>query len=113
MACLTDYDYDILLSHQTYKESEKFILSKYWETYYVEPGYTVLGLRILGDELVPVAVEDNTDNLIIPYTKPCMGTFVVRIKRVPEEVERIRKNYKKAATLKKWRKHADDKSVAK
>lgn len=113
MACLNDYDYDILLSHQTYKVSEQFILSKYWETYYVEPGYTVLGLRILGDEYVPIAIEDNTDNLIIPYTKPCMGTFVVRIKHVPEEVARIRKNFEKAITLKRWRKHADDKNVAK
>jgi hypothetical protein len=106
MACLNDYDYDILLSHQTYKASEEFILSNYWETYYVEPGYTVLGLRILGDEYVPIAVEDNTNNLIIPYTKPCMGTFVVRIKNVPEEVERIRKSYEKKMTLKRWREHA-------
>lgn len=73
MACLNDYDYDILLSHQTYPESEKFILSKYWETYYVEPGYSVLGLRILGSDYVPIAVEDDTDNLILPYTKALHG----------------------------------------
>lgn len=104
MACLNDYDYDILLSHKTYKESEEFIRSKYWETYYVEPGYTVLGLRILGDGYVPVAVEDNTDNLVLPYTKPCMGTFVVRILEVPDEVARIRKEYKKSLTLERWKK---------
>lgn len=69
----------------------------------------VLGLRILGDEYVPIAVEDNTNNLIIPYTKPCMGTFVVRIKNVPEEVKRIRRSYEKTITLKQWRKYADDK----
>jgi hypothetical protein len=108
MACLNDYDYDILLSHETYPVSEKFILSKYWETYYVEPGYSVLGLRILGSDYVPIAVEDNTDNLILPYTKPCMGTFVVRIKNVPAEVERIRKNFERTITLKQWRKNADE-----
>lgn len=106
MACLQDFDYDILLSHVTYKMSEQFILSKYWETYYVRPGYNVLGLRILGDEYVPIAVEDNTNNLIMPYTKPCMGTFVVRIKNVPEEVERVRNNHERAITLKQWRKNA-------
>jgi len=111
MACLNDYDYDILLSHTTYVMSEKFILAKYWETYYVEPGYKVLGLRILGTDYVPIAVEDNTNNLILPYTKPCMGTFVIRIKNVPEEVDRIRKNFERTITLKQWRKHADEKLV--
>jgi len=113
MACLNDYDYDILLSHTTYAMGEKFILAKYWETYYVEPGYTVLGLRILGSEYVPIAVEDNTNNLVLPYTKPCMGTFVVRIKNVPEEVDRIRKNFERTLTLKQWRKNADEQKTAK
>jgi hypothetical protein len=113
MGCLNDYDYDILLSHQTYAESEKFILARYWETYYVEPGYSVLSLRILGSDHVPIAVEDNTNNLIIPYTKPCMGTFVVRIKNVPDEVERIRKSFKKDITLKQWRKNVDDTKTVK
>ena len=113
MTCLQDYDHDILLSHQTYKVSEQFILSKYWETYYVEPGYSVLGLRILGSDYVPIAVEDDTNNLIIPYTKPCMGTFVVRIKNVPEEVERIRKSFERTITLKQWRKNVDEKKVGK
>lgn len=105
MACLNDYNYDILLAHETYKESEKFIRAnpKFWETYYVEPGYSVLGLRILGDKFVPVAVEEGTNNLILPYTKPCMGTFVVRIINVPDEVERIRKNFKRDLTLERWR----------
>jgi hypothetical protein len=69
----------------------------------VEPGYTVLGLRILGDKFVPVAVEENTNNVIMPYTKPCFGTFVVRIINVPEEVARIRKEFKKDLTLERWR----------
>ena len=113
MACLNDYDHDILLSHTTYKVGEQFILDKYWETYYVEPGYSVLGLRILGSDYVPIAVEDDTNNLIVPYTKPCMGTFVVRIKNVPEEVDRIRKNHERTLTLKQWRKHADNKNTVK
>jgi hypothetical protein len=104
MGCLNDYDYDILLSHKTYKESEEFIRARYWETYYVEPGYTVLNLRILGADHVPIAVEDNTNNLILPYTKPCMGTFVVRIKNVPDEIARIRKEFDKTLTLKQWKK---------
>ena len=113
MACLNDYDYDILLSHTTYKMAEQYILAKYWETYYVEPGYSVLGLRMLGNEYVPVAVEDNTNNLIFPYTKPCMGTFVVRIKNLPEEVDRIRNNFERTLTLKQWRKNADDTKIVK
>jgi hypothetical protein len=104
MACLNDFDYDVLLSHQTYAESEKFIRERYWETYYVEPGFTVLGLRLLGADHVPVAIEDNTDNIILPYTKPCMGTFVVRIKHAKEEIERLRKTYDRSLTLHQWKK---------
>ena len=51
----------------------------------------------------PVAVEENTNNLILPYTKPCFGTFVVRIINVPEEVARVRKEFKKDLTLERWR----------
>ena len=103
MACLNDYKYDILLSHKTYSESEEFIRSKFWETYYFEPGFNVLGLRLLGETHVPVAVEDNTDDtLIFPYTKPCMGTFVIRIGGIPEEVTRVRSSYTRSLTLKHW-----------
>jgi hypothetical protein len=107
MACLNDYDFDILLSHKNFKESEEFIRSNFWETYYVDPGYTVLGLRIVGYEYIPIAVEDNTNNLILPYTKPCMGTFVVRIKNVPDEVQKIRSSFKKELTLEQYRKSND------
>ncbi len=103
MACLNDYNFDILMQNVTYQEAEKYIRSKYWETYYVEPGYSVLGLRILGSDFVPVAVEEETNNLILPYTKPCFGTFVVRIINVPEEVVRIRKEFKRDLTLERWR----------
>lgn len=103
MACLNDYNYEILLSHNNFAQSETFIRSKFWETYYFEPGFTILGLRLLGDGAVPVAVEDNTeDTLVFPYTKPCMGTFVIKIKGIPDEVKRVRTGYTKSLTLKQW-----------
>ena len=111
MACLNDYDYDILLSHTTYIRAEKFILRQILGNILCGTRLSVLGLRILGTDYVPIAVEDNTNNLILPYTKPCMGTFVIRIKNVPEEVDRIRKNFERTITLKQWRKHADEKLV--
>lgn len=100
MACLNDLDYEILLSHCTLRQAEEFIRSKYWETYYFEPGFSVLGLRTICDGAIPVAIDDKSDDTIIfPYTKPCMGTFVIRIQRVPEEVKRVRSGYTKTLTL--------------
>ena len=100
MPCLNDYDYEVLLQHITYAQAEDFIREKYWEVYYFEPGYRVLGLRLLGDTAVPVAVEaDSDDTLVFPYTKPCMGTFVLRFGGVPDEVKRIRSSYSKSLTL--------------
>lgn len=103
MACLNDYDYEILLSHCSLRQGEEFIRSKYWETYYFETGFSVLGLRTLGEGAIPVAIEDNRDDTIIfTYTKPCMGTFVIRIPGVPDEVKRIRTGYTKSLTLERW-----------
>lgn len=103
MPCLNDYDYEVLLQHITYEQAELFIRERYWETYYFEPGYRVLGLRVLGDTAVPVAIEDKSDDAVIfPYTKPCMGTFVLRFPGVSDEVKRIRSSYSKSLTLKRW-----------
>ncbi|MGA9138761.1 MAG: DUF1894 domain-containing protein [Methanocella sp.] len=100
MPCLNDYDYEVLLQHITYAQAEDFIREKYWEVYYFEPGYRVLGLRLLGDTAVPVAVEaESDDTLVFPYTKPCMGTFVLRFGGVADEVKRIRSSYSKSLTL--------------
>jgi hypothetical protein len=103
MPCLNDYEYEVLLQHITYEQAEHFIREKYWETYYFEPGFRVLDLRLLGDVAVPIAIDDKTeDALIFPYTKPCMGTFVLRFPGVPDEVKRIRSSYSKSLTLKQW-----------
>ena len=103
MPCLNEYDYEVLLQHVTYEQADQFIREKYWETYYFEPGFHVLDLRLLGDAAVPVAIDDQSDDaLIFPYTKPCMGTFVLRFPGVPDEVKRIRSSYSKALTLKQW-----------
>jgi len=101
MPCLNEYDYEVLQQHVTYDQADEFIRQKYWETYYFEPGFRVLDLKVLGDIAVPIAVEDD-DTLVFPYTKPCMGTFVLRFPGVADEVKRIRSSYSKALTLKQW-----------
>ncbi len=103
MPCLNDYDYEVLLQHITYAQAEEFIRDKYWEVYYFEPGFRVLGLRLLGDTAVPVAIESGPeDMLVFPYTKPCMGTFVLRFGDVADEVQRIRSSYSKSLTLQRY-----------
>ncbi len=102
MPCLNDYDYNVELQHITYEQADEFIRGKYWEVYYFEPGFRVLGLRLLGDTAVPIAIDEAGTSLIFPYTKPCMGTFVLRFPDVSEEVQRIRSSYSKSLTLKQW-----------
>lgn len=103
MPCLNDYDYEVLLQHITYEQADEFIREKYWEVYYFEPGFRVLDLRLLGDTAVPIAIDDKTgDALIFPYTKPCMGTFVLRFPGVAGEVQRIRSSYSRSLTLKQY-----------
>jgi hypothetical protein len=103
MPCLNEYDYEVLLQHITYEQAEEFIREKYWEVYYFEPGFRVLDLRVLGDNAVPIAIDDRAgDALIFPYTKPCMGTFVLRFPGVAKEVQRIRSSYSRSLTLKQY-----------
>ncbi|MCD1296186.1 hypothetical protein CUJ83_14380 [Methanocella sp. CWC-04] len=94
MACINDFNFDVLLPQTSMSEGDDYIRSRYKEIYYVEPGYPILDLKILGKERVPVAIEENDKNLVIIYTKPCFGSSVLRIYDVPEEIKRIRSKYK-------------------
>jgi hypothetical protein len=64
----------------------------------------VLGLRPLGKDYIPVAIDDKDENnIIFPFHDSTMGPLVIRINGVPAEVKRVRENYSKDLTLKKWK----------
>ncbi len=87
MGCLEALKPEIILSQTTFKEAREYIRKNIREHYEVEPGYKIFDVHIIGVPPLYVGVEG--DDLIFPYTKPCHGTFVVRVASC-EEIERLR-----------------------
>ena len=87
MGCIDEQDYEILLPNSSIKECADFIKKNFKEIYYVRQGYRIFNAYLIGSKLIPVAVDN--DSVILPYVKPCHGSFVLRIKG-KEEIERLR-----------------------
>ena len=67
-------------------------LSRYKEKYDVLPGYEIFGIRIIGVPPVRIAVDGEA--ILFPFTKPCHGTFLIRVLDATEEIEKLRKKKK-------------------
>lgn len=87
MGCLESLPYEVLLSKISFKEAREF-LARYPEKYDVEPGYKMFELRIIGVPPIRVAVDGDT--LLFPFTKPCHGTFLIRVPEATEEISKLR-----------------------
>jgi len=87
MGCIDEKDYEILLSSSSIKECVDYIKRNFKEIYYVRQGYMIFNTYLIGSNTIPVAVEN--DYVIMPYVKPCHGSFVLRLKG-KEEVEKLR-----------------------
>ncbi|SNQ61255.1 DUF1894 domain-containing protein [Candidatus Methanoperedens nitratireducens] len=87
MGCIDEMDYEILLPSSSIKECADYIKKNFKEIYYVRQGYRIFNTFLIGFNPIPVAVEN--DDIIMPYVKPCHGSFVLRIK-AKNEVERLR-----------------------
>jgi hypothetical protein len=92
MGCIEELKYEAILSQATFKECRDFVKEHFPEWYEVEPGYRIFESYIIG--LPPIFVGIEGDTVIFPYTKPCHGTFLLRIES-REEVERLRRMKKK------------------
>jgi hypothetical protein len=92
MGCLESLPYEVLLSKISFKEAREY-LDRYPEKYDVEPGYKMFEVRIIGVPPIRVAVEGDT--VLFPFTKPCHGTFLLRVPEGKEEIERLRARQKK------------------
>ena len=65
-----------------------YVKEQFTERYEVEPGYRIFESYIIG--LPPIFIGVRGNAVFFPYTKPCHGTFLLRIES-PEEVEHLRK----------------------
>jgi len=83
---------EILLSGATFRECREYVEKHYTEIYYVEPGYRIYDKHIIG--VPPIAVGIEQDFIVFPFTKPCYGTFLLRIED-PVEVARLKTQRRK------------------
>ncbi|MGA2161441.1 MAG: DUF1894 domain-containing protein, partial [Methanoregula sp.] len=69
------------------KECRDYIRNHFPESIDVEPGFKIFDVHTIG--VPPIAVGLDGDFVIFPYTKPCHGTFLLRVQDA-EESARLR-----------------------
>ena len=77
MGCVESMNYEILLRDASFKESREYIRSNFKESIDVQPGFKIFDVYVIG--LPPIAIGLDGDFVIFPYTKPCRGTFLLRV----------------------------------
>jgi hypothetical protein len=81
-------NYEILLRNSGFKECSDFIKKNFKEIFYVPPGFKIFDNYLVGLPPIPLAVD--AGDVIMPFVKPCLGCFVLRVPG-GGEVERLRK----------------------
>jgi hypothetical protein len=87
LGCIEKLKYEIVLSQCSFKEARDFVKRNFKELYEVPPGYKIFDVFVIG--VPPIYIGIDGDRVVFPYTKPCYGTFLLRIES-KEEVERLR-----------------------
>lgn len=87
MGCVEDLGYEVLGSGVSFKESRTYIEDHCREVFYVDPGFKLFEKCLVG--IPPIAIGLEGPFVILPYTKPCYGTFILRVKS-EEEADMIR-----------------------
>ena len=80
-------NYDILMRDASFKECREYIRANFQEYYEVEPGFVLFEKHMIG--VPPITIGLSGDVVIFPYTKPCYGTFLLRLE-CKEEADRLR-----------------------
>ncbi len=92
MGCVEKMNYEVLLRHCSFREAAEYIRQHTPECYEVPPGFKIFDVHIIG--VPPILVGIEGEDIIFPFTKPCHGTFLLRV-RGGEEIENLRTRGKK------------------
>jgi hypothetical protein len=87
MGCVEDLGYEVLKSGVSFRECREFIENSCTEIFYVDPGFRIFDKCLIG--VPPIAIGLDGSSVILPYTKPCYGTFILRVES-PEEAGMVR-----------------------
>ena len=88
MGCLESLKYEVILQGASFKECRDYVRTRCSEYYDVDPGFRIFEKAVIG--VPPVSIGLDGDTITFPYTKPCYGTFLVRVQE-PDEADRIRR----------------------
>ncbi|MBN2734186.1 MAG: DUF1894 domain-containing protein [Methanomicrobiaceae archaeon] len=91
MGCLDKLPYEVILRNSSFSECRDYLKKNFSEIYTVSPGYKIFDVHIIGVPPVTIALDGNM--VIFPFTKPCHGTFLVKVES-KEEAFRLRKTSK-------------------
>jgi hypothetical protein len=88
MGCIESLPYEVILRGASFKECRDYIRNHFKESIEVKPGFKVFDTHIIG--VPPISVGLDGDFVIFPFTKPCHGTFLLRVED-KAEADRLRK----------------------
>ena len=94
MGCVEDLGYEVLRSGASFAESRAYIEEHCSEVFYVNPGFRIFEKCIIG--VPPIAIGLDGMAVTLPYTKPCYGTFILRVQSA-EEAGMVRTKARKKA----------------
>jgi hypothetical protein len=88
MGCIESLPYEVLLRGGSFRECRDYIRNHFKESIEVKPGFKVFDTHIIG--VPPISIGLDGDFVIFPFTKPCHGTFLLRVED-RAEADRLRK----------------------
>jgi len=88
MGCIESLPYEVILRGGSFKECRDYVRKHFRETLDVPPGFKIFDTHIIG--VPPISVGLDGDFVIFPFTKPCHGTFLLRVED-KAEADRLRK----------------------
>jgi hypothetical protein len=88
MGCIESLPYEVILRGASFKECRDYIRNQFKESIEVKPGFKIFDTHIIG--VPPISVALDGDFVIFPFTKPCHGTFLLRVED-KAEADRLRK----------------------
>ena len=88
MGCIESMKYEVILRDASFRECREYIRTNCREYIDVDPGFKIFEKHIIG--VPPISIGLEGDVIIFPFTKPCYGTFLMKIED-RDEAERIRR----------------------
>jgi hypothetical protein len=84
MGCVESMNYEILMRDASFRECRDYIKQHFKEFIDVQPGFKIFDVYLIG--VPPIAIGLDADFIVFPYTKPCHGTFLLRVEDTAEAV---------------------------